>query len=400
MCGMKLVPVKTSRDEKTNSAKSAKALFYRNPMNPTITSPVPMKDEMGMDYVPVYADSEEALRVAPAMRAQLGLRTVAVRRGKIADAISTSARVAVDETRVAEVQARVDGFVETLRADYTGKQVRRGEALASIYSPEVLAAEDELLLALRSREALAGVGLPDAAGAARERLRRWGVSAAQIAAVERSGKAARTFAVTAPIAGTVTTKNAVLGARVDTAKPLFVVTDLSRVWVLADVYERELGRVRVGDAATVTAQAFPGRSWRGRVGFVAPVLDSKTRTAEVRIEVANEDSALRPEMFARVEIATAPHEALLVPDDAVIDSGTRRVVYVTGEGDALTPREIEVGLRANGQYEVRSGLREGERVVLGASFLLDSEARLRSALRGPEEHDADGHGAHEHGAVQ
>jgi RND family efflux transporter MFP subunit len=399
ICGMKLIPI-GSRDGSvwghlSSSVSGAskgehKPLYYRNPMNPSDTSPVPKTDAMGMKYVPVYPEDVEqsgatasglaSVHIDPERRRLIGLKTTAVRRADLTGSIRTVGRIAFDETRTAKVQPRFEGFIEKLEADFTGKLVSKGQRLASIYSPELLATEQELLLAARSRAALDESGLPGAEQSARARLRLLGISEAQIEEIIRTGKPLRTLDVVAPISGYITVKNAVAGARVAMDQPMFEIVDLSAVWLLADVYESELPRVAIGQTATATLNYWPGRSWRGKVTYLYPTVDEKTRTVKVRIALANPKHELRPEMLADVVIQSTPKRALVIPEDALIDSGTRRIAFVDRGGGRLEPREVEVGEHAQGLYEVRSGLAEGEQVATGANFLLDSESRLKEAV--------------------
>lgn len=392
VCSMKLV---LKRDggagERPAAKKERKPLFYRNPMNPTDTSPVPKKDSMGMDYVPVYPEEGAASReptpsglaaveIDPERRRLMGLRTVEVTLGELDPTIRTVGRVTPDETRVVKVQPRFEGFIERLDANFTGKSVRRGEPLAWIYSPELLATEQEFLLARRSGDALARSGLPDASEAARARLHLYGISDAEIDQLAASGKPVRALPLRAPIGGFVTAKNVVQGARVGPDDALFDIQDLSEVWVLADVYENELPRLKLGQKATITLSYWPGRDWTGRVSYIFPAVDDKTRTVKVRIAVPNPKTELKPEMFADVLLHTSSRPALLVPEDAVIDSGTRKIVFLSLGAGRLLPREIQTSGHANGVYEARAGLKAGDQVASGASFLLDSESRLRAAV--------------------
>jgi Cu(I)/Ag(I) efflux system membrane fusion protein len=371
------------------AAAERKPLFYRNPMNPQDTSPVPKQDSMGMDYVPVYAEAPSGPRAPAGMSAVaidatqqhlIGLKTAIATRAPFATSIRTTGRVAFDETRLVQVQPRFEGFVEKLYASYSGKHVDKGEPLAAIYSPELLATEEELLLARRAEGTLSASGLPDAADAARARLRLFGISDAEIARIEASGKPVRALPLLSPISGFVIAKNVVQGARVGASDALFELADLSVVWVLADVYEYELPRLALGQKATLTLSYWPDKIWRGRVGFVSPTVDDKTRTIRVRIEVANPRTELKPEMFADVSIAAPPRRALVVPEDAIIDTGTRKVVFVVLGAGKLAPREVRTGDSANGVVEIRSGLAEGDVVATSANFLLDSESRLASAV--------------------
>ena len=373
------------------AAAPRRPLFYRNPMNPSDTSPGPKKDSMGMDFVAVYPDDLQGagqtppgtatVRIDPERRRLIGLKTVPVRRSELAGELRTVGRVVADERRLAKVQPRFEGFIEKLEADYTGKFVKKGQRLASIYSPELLAAEQELLLAARGRDALAKSGLAGAEQNARTRLRLLGVSDAQIDHIERTGEPLRALDVVAPISGWVTTKNAVAGARVAMDQPLFEIVDLSSVWMIADVYESDLPRIRIGQTASATLSYWPDRSWDGRVSYIYPAVDDKTRTVKVRIELANPGGNLRPEMFGDVVLHGAPKRALAIPDDALLATGTRNLVFVDLGDGRLAPREVEVGLRSQGLVEIRSGLAEGEQVASGASFLLDSESSLKAAVQ-------------------
>jgi Cu(I)/Ag(I) efflux system membrane fusion protein len=388
--GMDYVPVYADEASKPSERKP---LFYRNPMNPQDTSPLPKKDSMGMDYVPVYPDVSggprppsgmSTVQIDPSQQHLIGLKTATAKRITFDATIRTTGRVAFDETRLVKVQPRFEGFIEKLYANFSGKYVNKGEPLATIYSPELLATEQELLLAKRAEGTLTASGLPDAAEAARSRLRLFGISDAEIARLEESGKAVRALPLAAPISGFVMAKNVVQGARVGPSDALFDIADLSVVWVIADVYEYELPRLRVGQKATLTLSYWPDKSWRGRVSFVFPTVDEKTRTVKVRIEVENPRTELKPEMFADVNISAPARQSLVVPEDAIIDTGTRKVVFVAlGEGK-LAPREVQTGDTSHGVVEIRSGLHEGDEVATSANFLLDSESRLKSAVNAME----------------
>jgi Cu(I)/Ag(I) efflux system membrane fusion protein len=322
-------------------------------------------------------------------RQLLSLKTAKVEKGTFGTGIRTVGRVAYDERRVHHVHTRFEAYVEHVTADFTGKFVRKGEVLAHVYSPELFATQQELLLALRAVRALgpsADASAREGAGrlldATRQRLRLWDVAQKDIAALEARGEPLRSFPIYAPTSGYVTARTAFHGMKVMPADTLFDIVDLSSVWVLADVYESELPRVRVGQTGRMTLAYRPGQSWTGKVTYIYPSLDEKTRTAKVRLEFANPREELKPEMFADVVLESAPRTALKVPDDAVLDSGTRKVVFVAkGEG-VLEPREVKVGEQGGGSWEILSGLAEGEEIALGASFLVDSESRLASALAG------------------
>jgi Cu(I)/Ag(I) efflux system membrane fusion protein len=388
ICGMKLVPMQPK-----------KILFYRSPMNPAETSPAPRKDSMGMDFVPVYSDDAgtgaekpgpdglSTVTVDARKLSLLGLKTVAVIRAPFETSIRTTGRVAADERRVHHVHTRYEGFVEHVTADFTGKYVTKGEVLARLYSPELYATQQEYLLALKASRSLGPSSVPSVAqggrdllDAARQRLVLWEITPADIAEIEKRGEPIRAMPVYAPISGYITGRTAYHGMKVMPADTLFDILDLSAVWVLADVYEYELPRLSLGQKATMTLSYWPGRSWEGTVTYVYPSVDEKTRTVKVRAEFGNPKGELKPEMYADVTIHARPRTVLQLPDDAILESGTRNIVFVSeGEGK-LVPREVVVGDHGSGIVEIREGLKEGDLVVQGANFLVDSESRLKAAI--------------------
>ena len=399
LCGMKLVLVGARAGAAGPDAKPAgerKIVFYRSPMDPKQTSPTPRKDEMGMDYLPVHQDELSgdgsskveglaSVNIDPQRQQIIGLRTAAVAPGAVGGSWRTVGRVAVDETRVHHVNIKVAGFAEQVFVDYVGKTVQAGEPLFTIYSPELLSVQEEYLLALRARRAFADGGALGAAGedlveSARQRLKLWDIPDAEIARLERTGRPTKTLTLHAPMTGVVTKKDVVMGHRLQEGDMPYEITDLRQVWVLADAYESELGRLKLGMTATLSLQAFPNRAFKGKVIFIDPILDPKTRTAKVRIAFPNPTGELRPEMFGEVTLQAAAREGLRVPADAVIDSGTKKVVFVSlGEGK-FQPREVALGVTGADYAEVLSGLAAGERVVTRANFLIDSESRLRASL--------------------
>jgi Cu(I)/Ag(I) efflux system membrane fusion protein len=390
ICGMKLVKVGGATPPGARRIR-----FYRSPMNPAQTSPTPRKDEMGMDYIPVYEDEGAEAPALPglatveidAARQQLiGLRTTEVTRGPVGGAWRTIGRIAIDETRVRHINLKVPGFVDRVYVDFVGKRVRRGDPLFSIYSPELLATQEEYLLALRTQAAMAGAGGPGAGdddtlvAAARRRLALWDVPASEIDRLARTGQPTRTLTFTSPIAGVVTKKDVVEGMRLEAGAMPYEIVDLSSLWVLADVYESELRFVREGMEANLELQAFPNRPFTGRVAFIDPLLDPQSRTLTVRFSFPNPTGDLRPGMFGDVVLSGSSHDALRIPPDAVIDSGTRKIVFVArGEG-RFEPREVQLGDSDGSNVEVVSGLAAGDRVVTRANFLVDSESRLRASL--------------------
>jgi Cu(I)/Ag(I) efflux system membrane fusion protein len=389
ICGMALVPMgnEVPKDK-------GKVQFDRSPMNPSITSPVPMKDEMGMDYVPVYAGDlisegagvqDHTTVTIDAERQQLiGLRTEKVVEGAVGAELRALGRVTVDETRVRKVNVKVEGFVEKLFVDFIGKPVAKGQPLFSLYSPEFVSAQREYLLALQTQKSLSGGSLQSSGGelldSARRRLGLWDVPKETIEQLEKTGEVQKALTLRSPISGVVTVKNVMEGARITPADILFEITDLSRVWVQVDVYEAELSRVKVGMPADLLIQASPGKTFKGRIAFIDPVMDPKTRTARARVEFANPGGELKPEMFGDVVFKGQGHKGLIIPRDAVLDAGTTKVAFVALGNGKFEPREVSTGTSIGENVEIRSGLKLGEAVVVRANFLVDSESRLKAAL--------------------
>jgi Cu(I)/Ag(I) efflux system membrane fusion protein len=326
-----------------------------------------------------------AVTIDAARQQLIGLEVAHVERAPVGGSWRTSGRVAVDETRVHHVNVKFSGFMEHVHGDFVGRAMRKGEPLFSIYSPELLAAQQEYLLALDTRTRLGGEGGIAGDGdalvaAARRKLELWDVPRREIRRIERTGRASRTITFFSPASGVITRKDVVPGMRVNAGDMPFEIVDLSRVWVLADAYETDLRHVKPGLAAKLTLKAFPGRTFQGRVAFIDPFLDPKSRTAKVRIEFPNPGGELKPEMFGEVVIQSARREGLRIPADAVIHSGTKSVVFVALADGKFGPREIEVGEGDADFVEVVSGLEVGDGVVTRANFLVDSESRLRASL--------------------
>ena len=399
ICQMNLEPIPGSL--KSGWAQAAgggrRILYYRSPMDPAVRSDKPAKDSMGMDFVPVYADEvrqgggmvpgRSVVTLSPERRALLGVRTEEVRDARIDRTIRAVGRVAADERRLAHVHTKFEGYVERLYVDFTGKFVKKGDPLLAIYSPELVATQQEYLLALRAQKQLGASQIPSVAQgganlaeAARERLRLWDISPADIAEIERTGTVRRAFDLHAAVSGFVTVKNVVQGMRVMPADTIFEIADLSHVWVLADVYESDLRSIRLGMPAAMTLSYQAGREWRGRVSYIAPTLNPATRTIEVRIDVDNRGGALKPDMFGDVVLHVEEGTGLVGPDSAVIDTGDRRLVFLDRPDGTIEPRAIEVGSKLADGYQVLRGLAKGDRVVTSANFLLDSESSLKAAL--------------------
>ena len=376
-------------------------LYYRNPMNPSVTSPVPMKDEMGMEYLPVYADevtrqpgstvsgrapvqlTEDGVRLA-------GVQTAPAVEGRLARTIRTVGTVTADERRIQHFHTRVSGWVETLHVNFTGQFVKQGQPVISIYSPELLASQEEFLRAREAATRFAASDLPEVRkggeellAAARRRLRLFDVPEEFIAELERTGEPQRAVTLVAHSSGYVTSKGVFQGQQVDPGMmDLFTITDLSHVWIDADFYESEAGLLRFGQPAQLALSYEPAVRLTARIAYIYPTLNPDTRTVKVRFDFANSDMKLKPGMFADVELDTEGSSGVVIPDSAVIDTGERQIVFVGTGGGRFEPRQVRLGVRSEGRALVLSGVAAGEQVVVKANFLLDSESQLRAALTG------------------
>lgn len=314
-----------------------------------------------------------------------GVSTALVERQTISDPVRTVASIAADETRLAKVQTRFSGWIETLRVNQTGQKVSKGDVLAEIFSRELFTAQQEFLNAARWSDE----GGSDVSGSlrkqARQRLELLGIAPAEIDAIEKKGEPIRALPIRSPVSGHVTFKGAVAGVFVEPGAELFEIADLTRVWAWAEIYERDLARVAQGQKATLSVAALPEQRFEGKVTFLQPTLDPRTRTVRARIELANPKLALRPGMYANVEIAASSREGLVVPRDALVDTGERQYVFVEIEARRYQPRAVRAGARSGERLLILDGLSEGERVVTGGNFLVDSESRLRASAASASE---------------
>jgi Cu(I)/Ag(I) efflux system membrane fusion protein len=373
-----------------------KLLYYRNPMGLPDTSPTPKKDPMGMDYIAVYAGGadEEPLaanqiKISTEKVQKLGVRTEAAQLRVLDRLVRASGRIEPDERRVYAISPKFEGYVERLHVNVTGQAVGKGQALFEVYSPELVSAQREYAIAVQGVGSLkdaggqAQTGMQQLADASLQRLRNWDISEAQIKALTDSGATTRTLTFRSPVSGVVMEKKALQGMRFMPGEALYQIADLSSVWVIADVFEQDIGLVRNGSKATVNINAYPGKTFSGRVSYVYPTLTAETRTVPVRVELANPGGLLKPGMFAQVALPVgARGKVITVPLSAVIDSGTRQIVLIEQGAGRYESREVKLGARSDTYVEVLDGVDDGEPVVVAANFLIDAESNLQAALGG------------------
>lgn len=393
ICGMSLVKA-TSNGSAGGSPGPRRILFYRSPMNPKATSPVPMKDEMGMDYVPVYSDEGQAtgqqgdvpgltpVDISPERIQLIGVRTAIVERSTSSGQLNLVGFVTPDESRLRRVQIRVSGWIRQLYVNQTGIRVNAGQPVMSIYSPELFQSEQEYLINRGARDPASDSSHSSSDATAGERLRLLGVPDDEIRRLVREGKASTQLVLRSPVTGTVLERGVVEGQYVGADTPLLTVADLSRVWVMADLYEMDMTRVRVGDQARFTTDGMPGRTFEGRVEFLYPTVSNETRTLKARLSLGNRDGALRPGMYGRVNVLARGTRALTVPAEAVVNAGEHSYVFLAHAGGRFEPRMVWIGMPEEDRVQILRGVAEGDTVVSSASFLIDSESRLKAAIAG------------------
>ena len=367
-------------------------LFYRNPMNPEVTSPVPAKDNMGMDYIPVYADSDSAenpgtVRIDPVTTQSIGVRTATAERRTLSRDIHTVGRVDYDEQRITRLHPKTEGWIEELYIETTGEGIEADEILLSIYAPQLVSTQQEYLLALNNFETLSKSPFEDVrrgaeslVATALERLELLDVPAHQIEELKATRQVKKQLHIHSPAKGTVINVGVREGQYVTPQTELYFIADLSRVWVFVDIFEDELPWVRVGDDAEMRVEAVPGTTFKGQLTYIYPYAERRTRTIKARLEFPNDGLLLKPDMFANVTIRAQPQmSAVAIPSEAVVRSGLREKVFVVGEPGKFEPRDVLVGLSSEGWTEISEGIEAGEDVVVSAQFLIDSESKLREA---------------------
>lgn len=374
-------------------AAKGRILYYRHPMGAADTSPTPKKDEMGMDYLPVYEGElgkPGQVLLGPEKIQKLGVKTETVQFRQLTRSIRALGSIQADERRQQVVNAKFEGWIQQLLVNATGQAVKRGQPLLTIYSPDLLTAQQEYLIA-RDGERQLQQASPQALETARkltqsalQRLRHWDISEQQLQRLRDQEQVQETLSLAAPIDGVVLEKTALQGMRFMPGESLFRIADLSRVWLMVDVFEQDLDWIAAGQPLTVNIKAYPDASFTGKIDFIYPTLNTDTRSVKVRVELDNRGNLLKPGLYGSVDLSAGNphHHQLSVSESAIIDSGTRQLVLVELSDGLFEPRNVKLGQRAGGFAEVREGLGDGERVVSRANFLIDAESQLKAALDG------------------
>jgi multidrug efflux pump subunit AcrA (membrane-fusion protein) len=408
ICNMRLVKLEptaagAAQAERTDASwrppsGERKILYWQDPMHPQYKSDKPGKaPDCGMDMVPVYADETPpgaglppgTVQISPQKQQLIGVQYGEAIQGPLWKTLRTVGKLTYDETKLARINPKIEGWIEKVYADFTGQWVKKGEPLISIYSPELVSTQQEFLIAGKAKNYLGDSPFREISSnalslydAARERLRLWDISEAQINELERRGTPTKTLTLNSPMSGFVLTRNAFEKQRITPETELYTIADLSTIWVLADIYEYEAPLIKVGQTATMSLAYSPGKVYRGKVTYIYPQVDNTTRTLKVRLEVPNRDFQLKPDMFVNVELNINYGRQISVPQEAVLDSGNQQVVFVAHDGGTFEPRKVRLGLKVDNRYVVLSGLKPGEKIVTSGNFLIDSESQLKSALSG------------------
>ena len=388
--GMDYIPVYTEQQNRVER----EVLFYRNPMNPEITSPIPAKGSMGMDYVPVYVNRQltvepaGTVRIDPVVVQNMGVRTSTVERKSFARTVRALGRIDVNEERILRLHPKVEGWVEEIFIDKSGEMVAEDDILLGIYSPKLVSSQEEYLLALAGQEALTEFTIVEVRRGAEQlvesskiRLEFFDVPDHQVHELEETRKVKKSLHIHSPAAGTVINVGVRRGQYVTPKTELYQITDLSDVWVYAEVYDYELPWIKVGDEVEMALASLPGEVFGGVLSYIYPYAEAKTRTTKVRIVFDNTNFKLRPEMLADLKIhADFQHDVLVIPTEAVVRSSDETQVFVDlGEGK-YEPRTVRLGVSSGNQVVVLSGLKQAEKVVTSAQFLIDSESKLNEAI--------------------
>lgn len=395
-CGMQLVPKFDDAAAGTpgGATKERKIMFWYDAMNPTHRYDKPGKAPDGMDLVPKYADEDNSssetapgtVKIDPTRQQLIGVRTVTVERESLARTVHTTGQLTADEQKIAHIHLKVSGWTEQVYVDYIGQLIKKGQPLFTLYSPDLVSTEEEYLIAKRGQKYLGSSPFPDVAQgsesllkSSRERLKLWDISDEQIKKLDESGEVSRTLTFYSPVNGFVMDRKAFPNTAINPEMELYTVADLTDIWVNADVYEYEVPYVRVGQKATMQLSYYPGKTYRGRVTFIYPTVDPIARTVKVRLEFPNPKFDLKPQMFADIQLNIDYGTHIVVPQEAVLDSGNTQTVFVAHEGGYFEPRAVKLGPKLDGKAVILSGLKLGETIVASGNFLIDSESRLESA---------------------
>jgi multidrug efflux pump subunit AcrA (membrane-fusion protein) len=366
-----------------------KIKHWRAPMNPNFISDRPGKSPMGMDLVPVYeGEAGRGVSINPTMVQNIGVKTEVVKKRSLSREIKTIGRLTYDERLIHHIHTKYGGWIEKMYVDFTGQEVKVNDALLDIYSPELVTTQEELILALKYEESLKDSVFPEIRRGAKglvdsalKRLQLFDVPEHQIGALIKNRKASKTMHIHSPVKGFVVKKNALHGMHVQPGMMLYTIANLSNIWVIADIYEYEVPWVKLGQEAEMNLSYFPGKKFKGKVTFIDPILDAKSRTLKVRMEFSNPDGQLKPEMYADVTFRSeAALEEVTLPEEAVIYAGDKTTAIVQSSSGTFESRELTLGVKAQGYVQVLRGLKEGEKVVTSSAFLIDSESRLKEAL--------------------
>jgi Cu(I)/Ag(I) efflux system membrane fusion protein/cobalt-zinc-cadmium efflux system membrane fusion protein len=384
--GMDLVPVYEDEAPGESPSSERKIIYWKAPMDPTEIYEQPGKSRMGMDLVPVYEDEQVGgvdIKIDPVVEQNMGVRIKIAEKGQLNHTIKTYGHITYDETRTGIVSQKAGGWIEKLYADYTGFFVEKDQLLYEIYSPSLLASQEEYLSVYQNYQRNRSVLNKELVASARKRLTYFDIADTEIAAIEKSGSVQKSLKVRSPFKGVVTQKNVLQGAFVKPGASLFTISDLSSVWVEAHIFEYEQNRVHEGQSVTMTLSYQPDKVYTGKIAYIFPYLQPKTRDVVIRIEFENKDMALKPDMFAKIKIMTgSDKEGVFIPSEAVIHSGDKKLVFVSRGKGKFSPRKVTTGIHLDGgRVEVLTGLAQGEAVVVSGQFLLDSESKLREAIQ-------------------
>jgi multidrug efflux pump subunit AcrA (membrane-fusion protein) len=398
--GMDLVPQYGDEASATANASTQngerKILYWYDPMHPAYKSDKPgTAPDCGMRLVPKYADDEMGqmpagtVKINPDKQQLIGVTTARVVREQLIRSVRTTGQLAADESKVAHVHVKINGYIDKVYVDYVGQLVQKGQPLFTLYSPDLVATEEEYLIAKRGAKELGGSqfteiseGSASLVRSTRERLKLWDISDEQIKKLDETGEVEKTLTFYSPASGFVTDRKAFPQTAVTPDMDLYVISNLSNIWVNADVYEYEVPFVKVGQTAEMELSYYAGKTYTGKITYIYPSVDPVSRTVRVRVEFPNPNFELKPQMFANVQLKINYGRQVVVPQEAILDSGDKQYIFVVHEGGVFEPRTIQMGTKLEDKVVVLSGLRAGETIVTSGNFLVDSESRLKSAMSG------------------